>query len=65
MRVIVAKDYEEASRLAADVIEERDGNIIRYTYKYDKYKFHIECEVDAVQEHNAEDAMLSAWGVVY
>ena len=51
--------------LTADVIEERDGNIIRYTYKYDKYKFHIECEVDAVQEHNAEDAMLSAWGVVY
>ena len=52
--------------LTADVIEEHIGdNIIRYTYKYDKYKFHIECEVDAVQEHNAEDAMLSAWGVVY
>ncbi len=51
--------------LTADVIEERDGNIIRYTYKYDKYKFHIECEVDAVQDHNAQDAMLSAWGVVY
>lgn len=40
-----------------------DGRIIRYTYKYDQYKFHIECEVDAVQEHNAADAMMSAWGV--
>ena len=49
--------------LTADVIKEQEGNIIRYTYKYDKYKFHIECEVDAVQEHNAADAMMSAWGV--
>ena len=49
--------------LTSDVIMEQEGNVIRYTYKYDKYKFHIECEVDAVQEHNAADAMLSAWGV--
>ena len=50
--------------LTADVIKEQEGNVIRYTYKYDKYRFQIECEVDAVQEHNASDAMLSAWGVV-
>ena len=51
--------------LTYDVIKTTsdDGKIIRYTYKYDKYKFHIECEVDAVQEHNAADAMISAWGV--
>lgn len=43
--------------------ENREGNVIRYTYDYSGYKFQIEAEVDAVQEHNAHDAILSAWGV--
>ena len=36
---------------------------ITYVYTYDGYTFEIEAEVDAVQTHNAEDAIKSAWGV--
>lgn len=32
------------------------------TYDYDGYKFVVEVTVDAVQDHNAQDAALSAWG---
>jgi hypothetical protein len=31
-------------------------------YDYDGYRFNVEAKVDAVQEHNAEDAIWSAWG---
>ena len=32
------------------------------SYDYDGAQFCIEAKVDAVQEHNAEDAVWSAWG---
>ena len=32
-------------------------------YEYDNYKFIVDVEVDAVQTHNAKDAIKSAWGV--
>jgi hypothetical protein len=32
------------------------------TYKYDGLEFGLKAEVDAVQTHNAEDAIKSAWG---
>ena len=32
------------------------------TYKYDSVELGLKAEVDAVQVHNAEDAILSAWG---
>lgn len=35
---------------------------ITTVYSYDGVQFCIEAEVDAVQEHNAEDAIWSAWG---
>ena len=38
-------------------------NTITYSYKYDGYTFHVDAEVDAVQTHNAKDAIKSAWGV--
>ena len=43
---------------------ETNGNYttITTTYDYDGVSFRIEVEVDAVQEHNAEDAIWSAWG---
>lgn len=43
---------------------ERDGEYTTITtsYDYDGVRFNIEAKVDAVQEHNAEDAILSAWG---
>lgn len=53
-------------RIAAKVSEktEKNGNTttITTTYDYDGVSFRIEAQVDAVQEHNAEDAAWSAWG---
>ena len=36
---------------------------VTFEYEYDGYTFEIEAEVDAVQTHNAADAIKSAWGV--
>lgn len=36
---------------------------ITFVYEYDGYTFNIEAEVDAVQTHNAADAIKSAWGI--
>lgn len=49
--------------IAKDVTKHVDDNTITYTYKYNGYTFHIDAEVDAVQTHNAKDAIKSAWGV--
>lgn len=49
--------------IAQDVTKKVDGNTIRYTYKYDGYSFQVDAEVDAVQTHNAQEAIKSAWGV--
>ena len=51
----VMSDYE--------VKESPDKKSIEYTYRYDGSSFQIEVEVDAVQEHNAADAIMSAWGI--
>lgn len=40
---------------------EKDG-VITYTYAYNGYSFQLEAEVQAVQTHNAADAIKSAWG---
>lgn len=50
-------------QVAAEATVETKGNIITTTYKYDGVNFHLDVEVDAVQTHNAKDAMKSAWGV--
>ena len=52
-----------ASDVEQTVTESEDGKTITYTYKYNGYSFHIDAEVDAVQTHNAKDAIKSAWGV--
>ena len=49
--------------IAQDVTKTVKGNTITYTYKYDGYSFHLNAEVDAVQTHNAQEAIKSAWGV--
>ena len=49
--------------IASDVTKSEKGKTITYTYKYNGYTFHIDAEVDAVQTHNAKDAIKSAWGV--
>lgn len=50
-------------RIASEVRIETKGNTITTTYKYDGAEFHVDVEVDAVQTHNAQDAIASAWGV--
>ncbi len=49
--------------VAAEAKIETKGNVITTTYKYDGVEFHVDVEVDAVQTHNAQDAIKSAWGV--
>lgn len=48
-----------ASNVSTSVKE--DGTIIS-TYDYNGYQFVLEADVDSVQDHNAQDAILSAWG---
>lgn len=50
-------------KIAEKVTKVVDGNKITYVYDYSGYSFHLEAEVDAVQTHNAADAIKSAWGV--
>lgn len=50
-------------RVATEAKVETKGNTITTTYKYDGVEFHVDVEVDAVQTHNAQDAIRSAWGV--
>ncbi len=49
--------------VASEAKVETNGNVITTTYKYDGVEFHVDVEVDAVQTHNAQDAIKSAWGV--
>lgn len=52
--------------IAAAVTKETtvEGNLTTITmkYEYNGLQFGLEAEVDGVQTHNAEDAILSAWG---
>ena len=49
-------------RTAQVVKQETVDGIVKTIYAYDGARFCIEVRVDAVQEHNAEDAIWSAWG---
>ncbi len=49
--------------LASEARIETNGNVITTVYKYDGVEFHVDVEVDAVQTHNAQDAIKSAWGI--
>lgn len=44
-------------------VTEKGDNVIETVYEYDGLNFVLEAEVDAVQTHNAVDAIKSAWGV--
>ena len=50
--------------IASKVHEEYSdgGATVTTVYAYDGYSFVVEAEVNAVQTHNAEAAILSAWG---
>lgn len=49
--------------VANQVSKVTEGNTVRYVYDYSGYAFTLDAEVNAVQTHNAQDAIKSAWGV--
>lgn len=55
-------DDSIAKKVSQETTTEKGYTTIVTTYDYDGVSFQIEVEVDAVQEHNAEDAIWSAWG---
>lgn len=57
-------DNSVAERTTKTTKTNEDGHtIITTTYDYDGVTFHVEAQVDAVQTHNAKDAIKSAWGI--
>ncbi len=57
-------DPAVATKVKETTVEEHgDHKTITTTYAYDGYQLKLEAEVDAVQTHNAQDAIKSAWGV--
>ena len=51
-----------SDKLPVLVTQTQEGNVITTTYDYQGVTLNLEAEVDFVQTHNAEDAILSAWG---
>lgn len=39
------------------------NNIYRYTYDYDGYQICLEAEAQSIQTHNAQEAVMSIWGM--
>ena len=39
------------------------NNVYRYTYDYDGYQICLEAEAQSVQTHNAQEAVMSIWGM--
>ncbi len=59
------KIHSDIGKKAAETVtEDSEGyKTITTRYLYDGYRFNLTAEVDAVQTHNAQEAMKSAWGV--
>lgn len=51
-----------ASKVTQTVTIQDGKEVITTVYDYDGVRFQIEAQVDAVQTHNASDAIRSAWG---
>ena len=57
-------DPSIGTKVKEQVVSEEDGKkTIKTIYEYDGYHFTIDAEADAVQTHNAQDAIKSAWGI--
>lgn len=59
----VAIDGSVAKMGGVDKTEENGKTIFTYRYDYDGAAFFIEADVQAIQTHNAQDAIRSQWGV--
>ena len=55
-------DDNIAKKVTQETQQEGNYTTIITTYDYNGVTFQVEVQVDAVQEHNAEDAAWSAWG---
>ena len=55
-------DQSVTAKVTQTTEKTANGSKIITTYDYDGVQFCIEATVDAVQEHNVEDAVWSAWG---
>ncbi len=49
-------------RVQVTVQQSTEGGVLTNTYVYDNASFQLEVKVDAVQNHNVESAVRSAWG---
>lgn len=56
-------DTSIASKVTKNTVTEGNRTTVTTTFNYDGVQFNLEAEVDAVQTHNAKDAIKSAWGV--
>lgn len=56
-------DTSVASKVTKNTVTEGNRTTVTTTFNYDDVRFNLEAEVDAVQTHNAEDAIKSAWGI--
>ena len=56
-------DNSITSKVTEHTTEENGLKTTTTTFNYNGVSFHVEAEVDAVQTHNAQDAIKSAWGV--
>jgi hypothetical protein len=61
--VALVKSLRVAEDVTSVVSAADTKGTITTTYDYDGKSFSIDAEVDAVQTHNAEDAIYGAWGV--
>ncbi len=56
-------DPAVARKVSETRTETAEGTVITTSFAYDGYRFYLKAEVDAVQTHNAAEAVKSAWGV--
>lgn len=57
------KTIRISNQLSTMYTKVEDKKTIKYQYTYNGYTFTLDAEVDAVQTHNAKDAIKSAWGI--
>lgn len=55
-------DSSIADKVTKTTTTENGSTVITTTYDYDGVQFRVEAKVDAVQDHNGQDAIWSAWG---
>lgn len=56
-------DHAIASKVKEETKTENGITTTTTTYAYDGAEFHVKAQVDAVQTHNAKEAIKSAWGI--